>query len=63
VAPWKLSNSKNIPGLLDQTERFVGTNTELKACFISIPTTMDVKNAINNVGGIISAGIRSMELW
>ena len=62
MANWKLSNSKN-PGLLDQTERFVGTNTELKACFISIPTTMDVKNAINNVGGIISAGIRSMELW
>jgi len=63
VAIWKLSNSKNTPGLLDQTDRFVGTNTQLKACFISIPTTMDVKNAINNVGGIISAGIRSMELW
>ena len=62
MANWKLANSDDTAGLLNKTERFVGIS-DLKACFVSVPTTMDVKTAINNVGGIISAGIRSLELW
>ncbi len=63
MGTWKLANSKNIPGLLDKTDKFLGMDTELAGCLVSIPTTMDIKAAINNVGGVISAGIRSLEIW
>lgn len=38
-------------------------DTKLSGCLVSIPTSMDIKTAINNVGGVISAGIRSLEIW
>lgn len=60
---WKLANSKNIPGLLDQADKFLGMNTGLSGCLVSIPTSMDIQTAIDNVGGVISAGIRSLEIW
>jgi|APSaa5957512535_1039671.scaffolds.fasta_scaffold03904_5 hypothetical protein len=63
MGTWKLANSKNIPGLLDKTDKFLGMDTELSGCLVSIPTSMDIKTAINNVGGVISAGIRSLEIW
>ncbi len=58
-----LANSKNIPGLLDKTDKFLGMDTKLSGCLVSIPTAMDIKTAINNVGGVISAGIRSLDIW
>ncbi len=60
---WKLVDSTEIPGILDQIDRFLGTDPELSACLVSIPTTMDIKVATNNIGGEISAGIRSLEIW
>ena len=63
MGSWHLANPKPVPGLLDQSDKFLGSKTELQACRISIPTTMDIKTAINNVGGIISAEIRSLEIW
>lgn len=63
MGSWKLANSKSTTGLLDKQEKFLGTDTELAACLVSVPTSMDIKTAINNVGGLISAGIRSLEIW
>jgi len=59
---WKLATSKDVDGLLDKTDRFVGTS-DLKATLISIPTEMDTKKALENISGIVSAGVRSLEIW
>lgn len=59
---WKLANPDNPDGLLDDTTHFLNSKNDLKACFVSIPTVMDVKTAIDNIGGIISADTRSLEI-
>ncbi len=63
MGKWKLANSKEPKGLLDESTKFLSPKNTLKACFISIPTIMDIKVAIDNIGGIISADTRSLEIW
>ena len=62
MADWRLSSKTKAKGLLDNTGRFLG-HSNLKACIISVPTSMDPKQAIISLSGIVSAGIRSFELW
>ena len=63
MGKWHLANSKNPTGLLDGTTKFLNFKNDLKATFVSIPTVLDVKIAIDNIGGIISADTRSLEIW
>lgn len=63
MGKWKLANSKNPKGLLNNTKNFLSPKNNLKACFVSIPTVMDIKTAIDNIGGLISADTRSLEIW
>lgn len=60
---WKLANPNTPDGLLDDTRNFLNSKNKLKACLVSIPTVMDVKTAIDNIGGIISADTMSLEIW
>jgi len=63
MGKWKLANSKEPDGLLSDTTKFLSPKNKLGACFVSIPTIMDIKMAIDNIGGIISADTRSLEIW
>ena len=63
MGKWKLANSKEPDGLLSNTTKFLSPKNKLKACLVSIPTIMDIKIAIDNIGGIISADTRSLEIW
>jgi len=62
VADWRLSSKTKAEGLLNKTDKFLG-HSNLTACIISVPTSMDTKQAIMSLSGIVSAGIRSFELW
>ncbi len=63
MGKWKLANSKEPDGLLSNTTKFLSPKNKLAACFVSIPTIMDIRVAIDNIGGIISADTRSLEIW
>jgi len=63
MGKWKLANSKEPDGLLSNTTKFLSPKNKLGACFVSIPTIMDIRVAIDNIGGIISADTRSLEIW
>jgi len=63
MGKWKLANSKEPKGLLDESTKFLSPKNKLGACFVSIPTVMDIKVAVDNIGGIISADTRSLEIW
>ena len=63
MGKWKLANNKDPKGLLDTTKNFISPKNELQGCSITIPIAMDVKTAIDNIGGIISADTRSLEIW
>ena len=63
MGKWKLANSDDPKGLLNTTKHFISPKNNLKACLVSIPTIMDVKTAIDNIGGLISADTRSLEIW
>ena len=62
MADWRLSSKEKSKGLLNKSDKFLG-HSNLKACIISVPTSMDPKLAILSLSGIVSAGIRSFELW
>lgn len=54
MGQWNLTNSKEPNGLLSDTTEFLSPKNKLDACFVSIPTIMDIKIAIDNIRGIIS---------
>ena len=62
MADWRLANAEKIPGLFDESKKYLG-NSNLAACIILIPTAMDPKKAILTLSGIVSASIRSFEIW
>jgi len=62
MGKWKLANSKEPDGLLDESTKFLSPKNKLAACFVPIPTIMDIKTAVDNIGGIISADTRSLEI-
>ena len=62
MGEWKLANSKKPEGLLDKSSKFLGTKN-LVTSHVIIPDTMDAKSAVLSLAGIVSAGVRSFEIW
>ena len=60
---WRLANTKKQKGQLARAKRFLPAPERLAACSVIIPITMDKKEAVLAAGGLVSAGIRSFELW
>ena len=60
---WRLANTRKQRGALDRVKRFLPPVGELAACSVIVPITMDKKEAVLAAGGLVSAGIRSFELW
>lgn len=50
-------------GQLDSMKDFLPSPEKFVACSVMVPITMDKKEAITVVGRIVSAGIRSFEIW
>ena len=62
MAEWKLASAEQTKGLLDKSNKFLG-NSNLRACIVLIPLALDPKKAILTLGGIVSAAVRSFEIW
>ncbi len=60
---WHLANTKKQKGQLDGITKFLAAPNRLAACSVMIPITMDKKEAVLSAGGLVSAGIRSFEMW
>ena len=60
---WRLANAKKQTGSLGKVRRFLAAADSLAACSVTIPITMDKKEAIIAAGGLASPGIRSFEMW
>ena len=60
---WRLANAKKQKGQLDSVKEFLSASNELTACSVIVPILMDKKEAISAAGGLVSAGIRSFEIW
>lgn len=60
---WRLANHKKQKGQLDNTKDFLDMANEIKCCLVTVPISMDEKIAVIAAGGIVTAGIRSFELW
>ena len=60
---WRLANHKKQKGQLDNTKDFLERANELKCTLVTVPISMDLKNAVIAASGIVGAGIRSFELW
>jgi len=60
---WRLANTKKQKGQLDSVDRFLAAPGGLAACSVTVPIIMDKKEAAQAAGGLVSAGIRSFELW
>ena len=60
---WRLANRKKQKGQLGRVTKFLPTVESLAACSAIVPISMDKKEAIAAAGGLVSAGIRSFELW
>ncbi len=60
---WRLANTKKQKGQLSQVTKFLPEAGNLSACSVIVPITMDKKEAVAAAGGLVSAGIRSFELW
>lgn len=62
MGSWKLANRDEMPGMLDSVRRFTGTGG-LRCTIVSVPTEMNVKKALENIGGLASPYTRSFEVW
>ena len=60
---WRLANKKKQSGRLDQTKKFLQAPDRIAACSVITPILMDKKDAVSAAGGLVSAGIRSFEIW
>ena len=60
---WRLSNTKKPNGTLDSVQEFLNSSESLRACMVSVPLAMDIKNAKNVAASLISPAIRSFEIW
>ncbi len=55
--------TKKQKGQLDKAKKFLPAAEQLSACSVIVLITMDKKEAIASAGGLVSAGIRSFEIW
>ena len=60
---WRLANKKKQKGRLDSATKFLTAASSLSACAVLVPIIMDKKEAVLAAGGLVSAGIRSFEIW
>ena len=60
---WRLANSEKQPGALDDVKRFLDAPSKISAYKVAVPLETNDAVAAGAVGGLASAGIRSMELW
>ncbi len=60
---WRLANKRKQKGQLDCVKKFLPAADGLSAVSVIVPILMDKKEAIAAAGGLVSAGIRSFELW
>ena len=60
---WRLANRLKQHGALDETGTFLDAPAKISAYKVSVPLESNDAVASGAVGGLVSAGIRSMELW
>lgn len=60
---WRLANRQKQPGALGGVKKFLDAPASMSACAVEIPIESDDAVAAGAVGGLVSEGVRSMELW
>ena len=61
---WKLANRRQPDGVLSKTDNFVCNSFPLRCVKVGVPTEIDAKRALANVGQLASVyTIRSLEMW
>ena len=60
---WRLANSQKQPGVLGNVKNFLDAPAKIAAFEVEIPMDPKDAEAAGAVGGLVSGGVRSMELW
>ena len=60
---WRLANSVKQPGALGKVRKFLDAPARIAACSVEIPIETNDAVAAGAVGGLVSEGVRSLELW
>ena len=60
---WRLANSVKQPGSLGKVNKFLDAPASIAACSVEIPIESNDAVAVGAVGGLVSEGVRSLELW
>lgn len=60
---WRLANRKKQPGALGSATRFLPAPDRIAACGVMVPLEADDAMAAGAIEGLVSEGVRSMEMW